>query len=68
MHVLRRGDRAQGLLPIPIWIPQLPVTVGAVVLTVALIDEWLRVARGLLPTYVQQLRERHAAGDYSGEV
>jgi TRAP-type C4-dicarboxylate transport system permease small subunit len=62
------NDRAQGLLPIPIWIPQLPVALGAAVLSVSLVDEWLRVAMGLVPTYVEQARERHAAGDYSGEV
>lgn len=61
-------ERAQGLLPIPIWIPQTPVAFGALVLAIALVDEWLRVAIGLLPTYVQQVRERHAVGDYTGEV
>lgn len=62
------NDRGQGLLPLPLWIPQAPVAVGAGVLAVALVDEWVRVAAGLVPTYVAQLRERHAAGDYSGEV
>jgi TRAP-type C4-dicarboxylate transport system permease small subunit len=64
----RYNDRGQGLLPLPLWIPQAPVAVGAGVLAIALVDEWVRVAVGLAPTYVQQLRERHAAGDYSGEV
>jgi TRAP-type C4-dicarboxylate transport system permease small subunit len=62
------NERAQGLLPIPIWIPQTPVAVGAAVLAIALIDEWVRVVGGLVPSYVQQVRDRHAAGDYSGEV
>jgi TRAP-type C4-dicarboxylate transport system permease small subunit len=62
------GDRGQGLLPLPLWIPQTPVAVGAFALAVALVDEWVRVAAALTPTYVQQLRDRHAAGDYSGEV
>jgi TRAP-type C4-dicarboxylate transport system permease small subunit len=62
------NDRGQGLLALPLWIPQAPVAVGAGVLALALADEWLRVAAGLAPTYVEQLRERHAAGDYSGEV
>jgi TRAP-type C4-dicarboxylate transport system permease small subunit len=61
-------ERGQGLLPIPIWIPQAPVAIGAIVLAVAVIDELVRVASGLVPTYVQQVRDRHAAGDYSGEV
>lgn len=62
------NERGQGLLPLPIWIPQTPVAVGAVVLAIALVDELVRVAGGLVPTYVQQVRDRHAAGDYSGEV
>jgi TRAP-type C4-dicarboxylate transport system permease small subunit len=62
------AERGQGLLPLPLWIPQTPVAVGAVILALALLDEWVRVARGFLPTYVQALRDRHAAGDYSGEV
>jgi hypothetical protein len=62
------GDRGQGLLPLPLWIPQAPVALGALVLSIALIDEWIRVACGLAPTYVEQLRMRHRAGDYTGEV
>ncbi|MBN8938717.1 MAG: TRAP transporter small permease [Rhizobiales bacterium] len=61
-------ERGQGLLPIPIWIPQAPVAIGAIVLAIAVVDEFVRVASGLVPTYVQQVRDRHAAGDYSGEV
>jgi TRAP-type C4-dicarboxylate transport system permease small subunit len=62
------NDRGQGLLPLPLWIPQVPVAFGAFVLAVALVDEWVRVAAGLVPSYVQQVRDRHAAGDYTGEV
>lgn len=62
------NERAQGLLPIPIWIPQAPVAIGATVLAIAVIDEWFRVAAGFVPTYTQQVRDRHAAGDYTGEV
>lgn len=62
------NDRGQGLLPIPIWIPQAPVAIGALVLAIAVVDEFCRVASGLIPTYVQSVRDRHAAGDYSGEV
>lgn len=62
------NERAQGLLPLPIWMPQLPVAAGALVLAIALADEWFGVAAGFVPTYVQELRGRHAAGDYSGEI
>jgi TRAP-type C4-dicarboxylate transport system permease small subunit len=62
------NERAQGLLPIPIWIPQVPVACGSLVLAIALIDEWWRVAAGFMPTYIHAVRVRHAAGDYTGEV
>lgn len=61
-------ERGQGLLPLPLWIPQTPVAAGAIVLAIALVDELVRVGSGLAPTYVEQTRQRHASGDYSGEV
>lgn len=36
---LRWNDRAQGLLPIPMWIPQLGMAVGALLFLIALIDD-----------------------------
>jgi TRAP-type C4-dicarboxylate transport system permease small subunit len=61
-------SRGQGLLALPLWIPQFPVAFGSGVLAIALIDEWVRVAYGFVPTYIAEIRARHAAGDYSGEV
>ncbi len=47
-------DMTSGMLSIPVWIPQVPVLVGLVVLTIALADELLLVARGKAPTYEGQ--------------
>ena len=52
----------------PLWIPQLSFAVGSVLLWVALLDEWLLVWRGAEPTYVREVKERHARGDFSAEV
>ena len=62
------NDIAQGMLPMPLWIPQLSFAVGSVLLWVALLDEWWLVWRGAEPTYVREVQERHARGDFSAEV
>jgi len=40
-----------GLLAMPFWIPRLAMAVGAVIFTIALIDEFARVLGGAVPTY-----------------
>jgi TRAP-type C4-dicarboxylate transport system permease small subunit len=61
-------ERAQGLLPIPIWIPQASFAISSIVLLVAVIDEWVIVLRGNRPSYVVAVEERHAQGDFSSDV
>ena len=61
-------DMANGLIVIPLWIPQLSFAVGAVLLAVALIDELLFVLSGRRPRYVTAVEERHARGDFSEDV
>ena len=62
------NELAQGLLPIPIWIPQSSFALGALLLFVAVLDELILVLRGHRPTYVTAVEERHAKGDFSSEV
>jgi len=62
------NEIAQGLLPIPIWIPQASFALGSVLLLVAVLDEFVRVLRGRKPSYVEAVEERHARGDYSSDV
>ena len=64
----RFNDIAQGLLPMPLWIPQLSFAIGAVLLLVAVLDELVLVLRGRRPTYVVAVEERHAHGDFSSDV
>ena len=62
------NEVAQGLLPIPIWIPQASFALGSLLLLVAIIDELVIVLRGGRPTYVTAVEERHAKGDFSSDV
>jgi TRAP-type C4-dicarboxylate transport system permease small subunit len=62
------NDMAQGMLPMPLWIPQLSFAFGAVLLWVAVVDELLLVSRGETPTFVRAVEERHAKGDFSSDI
>lgn len=62
------NDIAQGLLPIPMWIPQLSFALGSLLLLVAVLDELVIVLRGGVPTFVREVAERHARGDFSSEI
>jgi TRAP-type C4-dicarboxylate transport system permease small subunit len=43
----RFDEVAQGMVAVPLWIPQLSMAVGMVLLTLMMVDRLLRVARGL---------------------
>lgn len=62
------GDMANGLIVLPLWIPQLSLPIGAVFLAVAVVDELVLVLRGRVPTYQQEIDARHARGDFSEDV
>ena len=62
------NEVAQGLLPMPIWIPQMSFALGSVLLWIALLDELVLVLQGQVPTYVREVQERHARGDFSSDV
>jgi len=62
------NDIAQGLLPLPMWIPQLSFALGSILLFVAVLDELIIVLRGGRPSYVVAVEERHAHGDFSSDV
>jgi TRAP-type C4-dicarboxylate transport system permease small subunit len=47
----RFHDRAQGVLPVPLWIPQLGYAGGLVILLIAFVDELVHVLRGGAPRY-----------------
>ena len=47
----RFNDMAQGVVALPLWIPQLGFVGGLAILSIALIDEMVNVVRGNRPSY-----------------
>ena len=56
---------AQGLIRVPIWIPQLSFVVGVAIFFVAVVDELLLVLQKKKPSYQVAEEARIAAGDFS---
>lgn len=61
-------DMSQGLIVVPIWIPQVSFSIGAVLLFVAVVDQLVVVLLGSKPVYVRLAEERHARGDYNEDM
>ena len=62
------NEVAQGLIKIPIWIPQTSFVLGVLIFFIAVVDELVTVARGRKPAYQIAEEERRAAGDFSETV
>ncbi len=45
------GDVSTGMMPVPLWIPQVSMALGAILFEVAVTEELIRVARGAHPRY-----------------
>jgi TRAP-type C4-dicarboxylate transport system permease small subunit len=61
-------EMSQGTVAIPIWVPKLAMPIGAGLLLLAVVDEFVAVLRGERPAYVVAAEARAAAGDFSAEV
>jgi len=59
---------AQGLLRVPIWIPQLSLVLGVLIFLVAVMDELVVVLQKKKPAYQVAEETRRAAGDFSETV
>ncbi len=62
------NDMANGLLAIPLWIPQTTFVLGSWLFLLAMVDELVIVLRGQRPSFVVAVEERHAHGDFSSDV
>jgi len=61
-------DMANGLIAIPLWIPQSSFVLGALLFFIAVVDELVLVLSGKRPTYVTAAEARHARGDFSEDL
>ena len=56
---------AQGLVKIPIWIPQLCFVFGVLIFLIAVLDELVLVLRNKKPAYQVAEEDRRSRGDFS---
>ncbi|NIR29479.1 MAG: TRAP transporter small permease [Gammaproteobacteria bacterium] len=61
LESIEYGDVSPGMIAVPLWLPQSGIALGLVILTVALVDEFLEVLRGGTPTYLAAERDREGA-------
>jgi TRAP-type C4-dicarboxylate transport system permease small subunit len=62
------NDVAQGMLPLPMWIPQSSFALGVIILFIAMADELVLVLRKRTPTYLLAEQERIASGDFGESI
>jgi TRAP-type C4-dicarboxylate transport system permease small subunit len=48
------GDVSVGMIPVALWIPQTAMLIGLIVLTIALVDQFVTVAMGGQPSYADK--------------
>ncbi len=61
----RFNELAQGLIKLPIWIPQLCFAVGVLIFLVAVLDDLFTVIADRKPSYQLAEEDRRARGDFS---
>ena len=59
------NEVAQGLIKVPIWIPQSTLVIGLVIFLIAVLDELYTVLRGGEPEYRLAEERRAKSGDFS---
>ena len=62
------NEVAQGLIKVPIWIPQTTFLAGVAIFFVAVLDELILVLQKKKPAYQVAEEERRASGDFSESV
>ena len=62
------NEVAQGLIRVPIWIPQMTFLIGVAIFFIAVLDELFSVLKKEKPAYQVAAEERRASGDFSESV
>lgn len=65
----RFGDVSVGMVPVPLWVPQIAMALGVLMLELAFLEQLVLVLRGREPTYrvLEDAEGRTASGSASGE-
>ena len=61
------GERAIGLVAVPLWLPRTAIALGALVLAISFVDELIRVLRGDPPIYGYRDAAEVAAAEEDGD-
>jgi TRAP-type C4-dicarboxylate transport system permease small subunit len=61
------NDRSEGMLSIPLWIPQLLMSVGILMLCISVVEEFVRMCRGHEPIYKVLGRITQDADDFGAD-
>jgi TRAP-type C4-dicarboxylate transport system permease small subunit len=61
-------DMSDGVIAVPLWIPQISFLVGTILLAIAVLEQLWVVLRGAKPDYVIATEERHARGDFTEDI
>jgi TRAP-type C4-dicarboxylate transport system permease small subunit len=62
------NEVAQGLIKVPIWIPQTTFLIGVAIFLVAVLDELIAVLQNRKPAYQVAEEQRAASGEFSESV
>jgi len=62
------NEVAQGLIKVPIWIPQMTFLIGVIIFFVAILDDLIYVFNNKKPAYQVAEEVRRASGDFSETV
>jgi TRAP-type C4-dicarboxylate transport system permease small subunit len=62
------NEVAQGLIQVPIWIPQMTFLIGVSIFFIAVLDELVLVIKKEKPAYRVAEEQRRASGDFSETV
>lgn len=57
------GEMSYGIIAVPLWIPQTGMALGLVVLTIALLDDWVVVLGGRDPSYREAEEKTEEGGE-----
>lgn len=61
------GERTAGLLPIPLWLPQIAMSLGLIVMAIALLDDLVLLLRARTPVYGRS-EEAHLESEGLGRM
>jgi TRAP-type C4-dicarboxylate transport system permease small subunit len=62
------NELAQGLIQIPIWMPQMSLVLGSLILFIAVVDELIVHLQGRKTAYQAAEDARHASADFSDRL